>query len=286
MPHPFADPGAEARKLALSPPPGRLAVPVPLESLLDNARATLWAQAVTQAMLNQSVPAVSQAVRPGDWWLKMTATSANGLVTPHYAVMTPQGKLRGAEDGVPVPVQQWAEGGAPVLDANAGQAAPGIAGMLSGIQADEMAHDPHSLMHRAARIYFRGVTGAPGDGDVSLAQVFVSSLRGTEEQVQTVAKDSDFTVFCVVKLTTGPSGTGGHPQQHIELAWHVVDAHGKEAGVATQLHDVDAHSLDGAWGDVANAAGEEAAGAVHQIVTNYSGRDHKPLPAVAGAAKP
>ncbi|NVN13877.1 hypothetical protein HUK84_22500, partial [Nguyenibacter vanlangensis] len=34
VPHPFRDPGREGRSLAGSPPPARLAVPVPLSALL------------------------------------------------------------------------------------------------------------------------------------------------------------------------------------------------------------------------------------------------------------
>ena len=79
-------------------------------------------------------------------------------------------------------------------------------------------------------------------------------------------------------MSDGPKGPMGRPRQHIGIVWHPLAADGEEAGAATQLHDVDAHSLDKAWGDVAMAAADGAAGGVLQIITNYSGRDHKPLP--------
>lgn len=285
VPHPFSDPGAEARKLALSPPPARLDVPVPPESLLDNARAGTWAQAMTRALLDQGVPAVAQPVRPGDWWLKMSAVSTGGQIVPRYAVMTPQGKLRGTQDGDPIAAQAWSEGTTTVLDGSARQAAPALVSMLTGIQADMMNHDPHSLMHRPAKIYFKGVSGAPGDGNHSLANAFVNSIRDPQDILQNSAKSADYTVYTTVRMSPAPQGANANPQQHIEIVWHVADPHGTEAGAATQLHDVDAHSLDGAWGETADAAAQEAAAGVRQIITNYSGRANAPLPP-SGAPRP
>ena len=148
-----------------------------------------------------------------------------------------------------------------------------------------MQQDPHSLMRRAAHIYFEGVKGAPGDGNTSLARAFYASLPDKMNSVQTNAKNADFTVQGVVTVTT--AGTVDKTlMQHIEIVWHVITPDGKEAGAATQLHDVPAHSLDNAWGDTAIMAAEEAAGAVRTIITNYSGREHKPLPASTQTVKP
>ncbi|AQS88097.1 hypothetical protein AA101099_1297 [Neoasaia chiangmaiensis NBRC 101099] len=285
MPHPFADPGREAARLALNTPPPRLAIPTPSESLLDDGAAQLWARDMAQAMLDQSVPATAQAVKPGDWWLKMTATLAGGSVVPHYTVMTPKGEARGQENGAPVSAAVWSKGDPAALAQMAQLEGPRVAAVLTGIQADMMQHDPQSLKRRPARVYFSGVTGAPGDGNVSLAQAFVTSFPDAMDQLQQGAKGADYTVRGVVRLSDGPVGMTGHPQQHIEIVWHTVAADGKEAGAATQLHEIDAHSLDGAWGDVAAAAAEEAAGGVRQIISNYSGRDHKPLPP-PGQARP
>ncbi|WP_369345781.1 hypothetical protein [Asaia prunellae] len=120
---------------------------------------------------------------------------------------------------------------------------------------------------------------------MSLARAFVASFPDQHDKLQNTAKDADYSVEGVVTLSDGPAGTTGHPVQHIEIAWRTVAADGKEAGAATQLHDIEAHSLDGPWGDVAMVAASEAAGGVHQIITNYSGRDHKPLPPETAAIK-
>jgi hypothetical protein len=285
MPHPFADPGHDARDLALNTPPPRLAVPVPAQSLLDDKAAALLAQDTATALLAQSIPAIVQAPRAGDWSLKITASLQGGLVAPRFAILTPKGEEKGHVDALPVPGAAGSAGDAKALDVLAAQEAPHIAQRLTDIQTAMMLNDPSSLMRRPARLYFSGVTGAPGDGNVSLARAFAAALPDARDQLQPAAKGADYTIRSTVSVTDGPAGTTGHPQQHVEIVWHVLAADGKEAGAATQLHDVDAHSLDGPWGDVAAAAAGEAAGGVRQIVSTYSGRDHK-LPPDQPAEQP
>ncbi|EHH68075.1 hypothetical protein [Gluconobacter morbifer] len=279
MPHPFADPGPQARHLAVANlPPARLAVPTPTASLLSDDAAKLWAHDVAEAMVGQSVPAIAQPKKPGDWWLQLSATVKAGAVVPHYVIMTPQGKARAEADGAAIDMAGWSAGDVTALKGAATQEAPELANLLTGIQADTMRQDPHSLMHRAAKVYFAGVTGAPGDGNTSLSRAFYSSLPDKINSIQTTAKGADYTVRGTVKLTSAPPGKVGMTVQHIEIVWHVLTPDGKEAGAATQLHDIPAHSLDGAWGDTAAMAAEEAADGVRTIITNYSGREHKPLP--------
>ncbi|GBQ95044.1 hypothetical protein GLI01_32050 [Gluconacetobacter liquefaciens] len=282
VPHPFRDPGQVGRSLARNAPPARLAIPLPAAALLTDAAAREWSRDMAAALLEQTVPAMAQPVRPGDWWLRLGAETRGGMVVPTYSIMTPAGVVRNAGEGVGVPAAAWAAGDVDALRGSAHQLALAIAGALTGIQADQMALDPHSLKHRAARVYFSGVKGAPGDGNVALAQAFVGSLRDAEDAVQDNPRDADFTVSCVVTVSEVIPGGSGHPQQHLQLVWRVVDAQGKESGAATQLHDIDAHSLDGHWGEVALAAAQEAAGGVRQVISRYSGRDNTPLPPPAG----
>ncbi|MGV4877882.1 hypothetical protein [Acetobacter indonesiensis] len=278
VPHPFSNPGKEAKQLAANAPPSRLDIPTPAKSLLPGDTAQIWAKDVAEELLQQTIPAMAQPVRKGDWWLAMHAEQRGDQIVPLYQVMTPKNEIRATQEGAPVPAVQWSAANADLLSVVAADAAPRIASVLTGIQADDMEKDPHSLKHRAARVYFTGVTGAPGDGDVSLARAFAASFRNTPDTLQNTATNADFTVNGKVKLTPGPAGTTGHPQEHIEIVWQVLDKNGKEAGAATQLHDIDAHSLDHYWGDVAVVAAQEAAAAVDQILDRYSGRENAPLP--------
>lgn len=284
VPHPFRDPGREGRSLAGSPPPARLAVPVPPSALLPQAAAQAWSRDVAAALLDQTVPAMAQPARKGDWWLRLGAEARGQDVVPTYSVMMPDGRVRSAEAGDPIPATIWAAGAPATLRRVAEQAAPGIAAALTGIQAAQMAQDPRSLKHRAARIYFAGVHGAPGDGDIALGQAFVRALGDAQNAVQASPRDADFTVSCAVSVSDAPPGASGQKQQHMQLVWRVVDQAGKEAGAATQLHDIDAHALDGHWGEVAMVAAQEAAGGVRQVVSRYSGRNNVPLPMPAGGA--
>ncbi len=276
VPHPFRRTGLSQLSDA---PPARLAVPLPTQALLVNMAAQTWQKDMVAAMLDQSVPAVGQAAKNGDWWLRMTATLEGNMVVPTYAVITPKGEVRGQVKGAPVPAASWSGGSDAVMMASAGQAAPEVATLLTGIQAAQMQKDPSSLKNRPAHVFFQGVRGAPGDGNAALARAFSASLRDAHDQVQHTQGGADFTVLCTVVVTQLPAP--GPARQRLTLTWRVTDPHGKEAGAATQIHDIAAHALDRKWGDAAEAAGEEAAGGVRQIISRYSGRDNVPLSANA-----
>ncbi|GAN96198.1 hypothetical protein Geu3261_0053_039 [Komagataeibacter europaeus NBRC 3261] len=274
VPHPFRH-GTETAQA----PTARLAVPVSTASGTDQAGAQGWQRAMVNALLAQSVPAMGQPARPGDWWLKMTADARNGAIVPTYAVITPKGEERGHMDGAPVPVQQWQAVDGQAVTRAAQNAAPGVAELLTGIQAAQMQKDPNSLKNRPAHVYFAGVQGAPGDGDRALARAFIAAFPDAHEDIRHTATGADYTVRCTVVLNDAVTTTSTTKQQHIVLTWQVLDAQGKEAGAATQIHDIKAHSLDTKWGDVAVAAADEAAGAARQIITRYSGRANVPLAA-------
>jgi hypothetical protein len=192
---------------------------------------------------------------------------------PSFSVFSPSGELRGTIEGVPLPGDAWGRGEPATLSEAANDAGPKLASLLTGIQAAQMQSDPHSLMNRPAKIYFLGVTGAPGDGDISLARQMAVSLPDGGNVIQNTASGADFTLRGQVKLTRLDPRT-----DHVEIVWTVQNASGGEAGKVAQLNDIPAHTLDSYWGDVAVVVAKEAAGGVRQVITNNSGRDHKPLP--------
>ena len=285
VPHPFAgDPGGIGPRLAV-PPPTRLAVPSPGSALLPAADATLFARDIAQSLLAQEVPAVQQAARPGDWRLQIAAavqpgapgpgsgfSGGSGMVVPSYSVFGPGNDLRGTVQGAPVSEAAWAAGDAQALAAAAQEAGPKLADLLTGIQAAQMQSDPHSLMNRPAKVYFPGVTGAPGDGDISLARQMAASLPDGGNVIQNTAKGADFTLRGHVTVKHLDAKT-----DHVEIIWTVNGATGAEAGKVAQLNDIPAHTLDTYWGDIAVVVGREAAGGVRQVITNNSGRAHKPI---------
>ena len=276
LPQPFAEnPGAEALRLA-TPPPARLDVPAPTHALLADRQAQAWAQALTDSLLQKEVPAVAQPARPGDWHLAVDASLQGDQVVPTYRIVSPIGKVRASATGTPVPADAWASADPVLLKANAQLAAAQVSTMLTNIQAAVAQADPNSLLNRPTRIWFTGVTGAPGDGNIELARQMAVLLPDGHDTLQTTAKNADYTVGGHVTISKPDRATNG--VQHIEIVWTVQNAKGHEAGKATQLHDVPAHSLDGYWGDVAADAAQEAAAGIHEVIANNEGRPHAPVP--------
>jgi hypothetical protein len=267
LPQPFAGrPGANALRLA-TPPPARLVVPPPGKALLGNAEAVTLAHETAAALVANEVPAYAQSPLPGDWQLSVTAEMQAGRVQPHFTVIDANGHSKGDVIGDPQPAQAWAAGDPATLHAAAASAAPQIVNLLRSVDAAAKQSDPNSLYNRPARIYLAGVTGARGDGNRSLMIQMRAKLPDTGDVVVPKAAGADFTVRGIVKITDLPS-----KQQQVEIHWIVTDPTGKEAGDVAQGHDIEHGSLDHYWGDVANAVAAEAAGGVHEVITNWSGR--------------
>ena len=145
--------------------------------------------------------------------------------------------------------------------------APQLLGLLRSVDATIKQSDPNSLYNRPARIFFAGVTGAPGDGDAALARFMRRKLPETGDQLVDHPGSADFLLRATVKVTDEPGG-----QQQVEIHWLVADPAGKIAGDVAQGHDIPKGTLDRYWGDVASAVTDEAAGGVHEVITNFSGR--------------
>jgi len=267
LPQPFLGrPGATAERLS-QPPPSRLAVPSPAQSLLPDAGANAWAGAVADALVAEEVPAVAgRARRRSDWTLSLSAEVRGAEVVPNYAVQNPSGEAQGSSEGAPVAMADWAGGNPAVLKAAAAQAAPGIASLLGRIEAARRQSDPNSLLNRPARIYFSGVTGAPGDGNTSLPAQMRPKLAAMGLVVQDAASGADFTLAGEVQTAVGAKGT-----LRIELQWIVQDNKGAERGRIVQLNEVPPGTLDRYWGDIAAVVADEAAGGVRDVVLNSTG---------------
>jgi len=267
LPRPFAgNPGRNALALAVPPPP-RLIVPAPTNGLLPDPDAKAWAEAVTNALVAAEIPAYAAAVHKGEWQLRLSASLDGTMVTPKFTYIDPKGRIKGEVIGAPVAAADWAQANPAVFQQSAAQAAPQIVGLLRAVDASLKQSDPNSLYNRPARIYFSGVTGAPGDGNTSLARGMRIRLPDTGDQLVEQAYSADFLLRGTVKMTDEPGG-----QQQVEIHWLVSDPAGHLAGDVAQGHDVAKGTLDHYWGDIAAAVTDEAAGGVHEVITNYSGR--------------
>lgn len=262
------------------PPPARLAVPAPTNALLADNASRAYASAVVTALQGQEVPAVADVARKGDWRLTVTAEVRGDKVVPMFTVQDPSGAPRGSTEGAPVDGGQWADGNKPVLDASAAAAAPGVASLLTRIEAQRQQDDPNSLVNRPAGVLVKDVTGAPGDGNVALTRQIRRHLTQVGEVVRDTPAGADFVVQGVVQFTPPEKG-----QQRIELQWIVSNMRGDELGRVVQLNDIEAGSLDHLWGDVALVVAQEAAGGVRDVILNQTGKRQSQGQTLPTAAK-
>ena len=275
LPRPFEGrPGKLGATLA-QPPPARLAVPAPTGALLPETAAKPYAEAITKALVAREVPAVEGPAHPGDWRLTLSADRHGATVTPRFTVSDPQGKAAGETEGPPVAAAAWTGADPAMLHDEAAAAGPAIADLLAGIDAARRRSDPNSLYNRPPRVRLARVTGAPGDGNISLALEMRRLLpQQGEVLVSGNTPPPDFTVAGSVRATPGPGD-----ETRVEIQWHVTDAAGHDLGKVVQLNDVPKGTLNGIWGDIALVVAQQAAGGVAAIIDKQTGR----IPAAAAA---
>ena len=134
-----------------------------------------------------------------------------------------------------------------------------------------------ALLLQPMGLFVKPVTGAPGDGNTSLARLMTAKLPNLGDVVQDTPRGADFSVEGQVKVAPGAGNT-----QRIELQWIVVDDQGRERGRVVQLNEVPPKSLDSYWGEVAAVVSSEASAGVHEVVVQATGRGSNATPAPGG----
>ena len=253
-------PGANATRLA-EPPPARLAIPLPRDIFLAEGAADELSHLLAEGLLAEEVPIRAGAAQRGDWRLMIGTETRAAAIVPIYRVLDPTGEQRGITEGLPVPSEQWVR--APPLRRIAGEATPRIASLLARIEAARRQSDPNSLVNRAPVLAFLGVTGAPGDGNITLARAMRAELVRAGQDIADATVRADFTLSANVAIVPVEGN-----QQRVEIQWLVSDAKGDEAGRVVQLNNVPRGLLDVAWGDVAIVVAKEAAPGVHDVIAN------------------
>src|SRR5690606_37082318 len=107
------------------------------------------------------------------------------------------------------------------------------------------------------------VTGAPGDGSVSLTSALQRELSRNGVALTDNPMGSTYRVEGRVKMGANQNG-----KQPIQIDWHVKDPQGKQLGTVSQKNEIPAGSLDGEWGKVADAAASAAAQGILKLLPN------------------
>jgi hypothetical protein len=268
LPEPFlGNPGATARRLA-QPMTPLLAVPPGEDTLLPDAANAALAKELASALQATEVPALVRAPEKTDWRLITKAQRDGDAIRPLFSVQDPQGKEQGVAEGETVPLDVWAGADSALMKQLAAEAAPRIGAVLTSIQVTRDKADPRSLYNRPAKVMVADVTGAPGDGNLSLTQQMRARLAVLGPVVLTTQAGADFIVQGQVNVVPIPKR-----QERVEIQWIVKTGSGDERGRVVQLNEIPAGTLSRYWGDVAVVVATEASNGVNNVIQRQSGHD-------------
>lgn len=116
-------------------------------------------------------------------------------------------------------------------------------------------------------LVFRGVQGAPGDGDQALGREVGKLLAQSGAQMTTTARPGALILSAQVSKTPGANS------DRIEIIWRVQDTNGENVGQVTQANDVPRGLLDNAWGEDAVYAAEGARDGIIELLQGVGALD-------------
>ncbi len=110
-------------------------------------------------------------------------------------------------------------------------------------------------------VLIRGVTGAPGDGNVALREAIVSGLRSSNVKIVEDTRQASLTLTGLVSLKPK-----GHALEEVQVTWSVHTLDGFEVGRATQVNDIPKGKLDELWADEASKIADAALIGIKRII--------------------
>lgn len=154
---------------------------------------------------------------------------------------------------------RWVGGDRGLLDELATAAAPRIVALLQGPPIADKATALHVPLHVAA------VTGAPGDGKVTLRRAMRSALGRVGFRLAEAPAPGGLVIAGRVRLAPPHAG-----RQEVEINWSVQRPDGAELGKLVQRNTVPAGSLDGPWGGTANAIADSVVDGVRDLLSRLA----------------
>ena len=116
-------------------------------------------------------------------------------------------------------------------------------------------------------LVFRGVRGAPGDGDQALGREVSRLLKQSGAQLAPNGTPN------ALYLTADVSRSRNGPTDKIKIVWFVEDSSGKRVGQVVQENDVPVGALDANWGEDAFYAAQGARDGIMELLRKTGALD-------------
>ena len=177
----------------------------------------------------------------------LTGSTAEPVLA--WRLIDAEGMVVGLVDqALPGDVAAWARADPGLAERIVAGAAPRLAAIIRDNATPEVAAPPPAI----PSVSLLPVTGAPGDGATALTVALRAILRGAGVRVPPQG-EGDLAVAGAVTVKPGENG------DLISLSWTVIDGDGKPLGAIDQANRIPSGSLDGAWGETAEAVAYGAA---------------------------
>lgn len=249
LPRPFQpEDKIDNRLLAL---PDSLGVVVrPIDGLPEPMAAAL-AEAVAESLRHENVPATTKQGNAGSFIVDgTTMVGPNGVPTARFVLLDPRGTPV-KEQLVPLDKSVQTSQGVD-FTATARTAATAFAAAL---QPAAVAPPARPTVRIGA------VTGAPGQGGVTLARALDYALRHTGVKMAATENDESLVVSGHVTIVSKSPKL-----RAIDIVWTVLAPDGTELGKVEQANEVPSDFVDHAWGELASAVAEGAAEGITDLI--------------------
>lgn len=233
---------------------------VPVGGLSADVRTKL-ASAVADELQKLDILATAEPGGGDRLSLLGIARASGSGTTVDWRLTDDSGHIMGQATSIaPVPLESVNRGDPNALKTVAAAAAGRVAPLL---EDDTPAETTAAPQQDYQHIVVRPVTGAPGDGQEALRLAMAAALSQAKLSVVPPTGGATKTLAIVGSVKLDPPRAG---KQHVAISWILLDPGGKQLGVVSQQNDVQPGSLDGRWGDVANAVASAAAPGIVALI--------------------
>ena len=261
LPHPFADDRPPAELLTLRDSAGVSVAPIEgAPAIADKLGA-----AVVKGLLQRDIPASDKTTSLGSYVLhgglvESPPNQGNATITAYWRMLDAKGRLVGEySTRAEAKAGEWQSGEAKPIEKLAAASVAGLAPLIEGEAPTRAATEPEDSGR--VRVAVHPLSGAPGDGDKSLANAVASVLQRQELAIVKGDQKADLTIDGEVSVAPAKAD-----KQHVKILWRVRRADGAEIGTVGQENDVPKGLLEGPWGDLAYNVALAAGDGLLQLV--------------------